>query len=616
MDYHFGGAPDDYARAVGSLSLLPSTLLTVTDATTGSPVTNLRDHGDPAVGGQIRTDASGEYDFDCESPVVVLAGGGRTWKVASVDGVSVVLSVMTQAVALAGAAQTSAADAAASRAAAQAAQAAAEAAAAGGGGGWDGEGDITASGTVTFQTSPVVPTPAPAALGAAVPKSYADGLGQSGVAANTIVRRDAEGQFQAAAPSAAADVATKSYVDNVGDAELSASTIVRRDSASRVKVADPAAPDDAASKGYADSTVIGIPTIDATDGSIVPPGTPEGTLVVRLATPDPAPKWSASGETTNGTLPISWTVPVDAVPGQVAVVVCVMAGTGTWTYPSGATPLYASQQGAGMTVMVYGVQVTSDMLGTARQVSASSMPGGTRAKVTAYGFDGVTLSGATTPSLSVQGTATATPTIPGVTAPSAGVALSLLLARLTAIVADGQHWTGWPGGTTETYDDAVATTGSVSTVSVAAAAKVLTTGATVAALTPTSDLGAVQYIAATIHLPALVEASSGGGGAAGAGAGTDPWLRWYARDPEAMAIGVITRTSYGCPTSFPVEWPFGTGTGTATLIPSVIDPKQPDSWTVTYVPAGGGATKTVTQPEMTRDPLTGAVTTWPDRTVA
>lgn len=619
MGYKFGGAPDDYARPVGSLVLLTNTVLTVTDAETGGPVANLFDAaGDPVTGGQISTDDAGEYEFTCDSPVVILTGGGRTWKVPSVEALSEVVDVLPQAQALAGAAQASAIDAAASRSAAEAAQAAAEAAAAGAGaGGVDGTEPATISAEWTFQASPIVPDLGAASpSGAAANRAAIDGLGTSAATAGAVARRDSAGRMRVAAPSDPSDVANLSTVLNVGSADAEVSTVVRRDSSGRARFAAPAAANDAATKGYADGTFLGVPIIDATGGTTVPAGTAAGTFVARLATPDPAAVWTATGETTSGAVPVSWQVPATAVPGQVAVVVCVMAGLGTWTAPSGATVIHASAQGAGMTTMVYGVVITADMLGTSRQVAAASIPAGTRAKATAFGVEGVTLSGLTAPALTVQGTATATPTVPGVAAAGAGVTLSVLAAKLTAVVADGGHWTGWPSGTTEFADDAVATTTSAATVSIAGTVRVPDAAEAAVDATPTSDLGAVTYVTGSIFLPALPAEASGGGGSAAAGAGTDAWLRWYARDPESMAAGVIERTSLGCPTSFSVEWPFGAGTGVCAAVPSTVDAKVPDSWTVTFVPAGGGTERTVTQPLMTRDTVTGAVIDRPALTVA
>jgi hypothetical protein len=62
-----------------------------------------------------------------------------------------------------------------------------------------------------------------------------------------------------------------------------------------------------------------------------------------------------------------------------------------------------------------------------------------------------------------------------------------------------------------------------------------------------------------------------------------------------------------------VIWPDGaTGAYTATTV-STAFPGAVDAYTVTYV---GSTTKTVTQPAVTRDSTTGAVTTRPAMTVA
>lgn len=483
----------------------------------------------------------------------------------------------------------------------------------GGGGTFDTAAAYSVTGDWTFTVPLIIPTPV--AANHAATKGYVDGVGTSAPTAGTVAKRDSNGRLQVNAPNAPADVATKSYADALGvSIAATPDTIVRRKATSgAVAVGSPAADEDAIPKAWAASHLLAIPAIDATDGTAVPPGTPTGTMVLRLETPVPAPKWSSTGETSSGSSPLSWTVPASAVPGQTVVVVAAMAGTGAWTLPAGATSLYASAtNAAGETIMVYGLTITSAMLGTAQQVVASTIPAGARAKVVALAYDGVSLP-SSPPSLTAAGTATATPSIPGTAASGAGILLGLLVATVTATVADGAHWT-WPGGWVEQYDDAVATTSSAATLSVTAATKTLTDAASAAAAAaPTSDLGSVKYTAVQLFLPAIAAAAAPTG-SAGAGAGTDPWLQWYGRDPLAMASGAIARNPYGCPLSFNVAWPFGAGTGVCTMTPSAVDPREADSWTVTFVPSSG-TSKTVTQPAMTRDAVLG-VTNRPALTVA
>lgn len=106
-------------------------------------------------------------------------------------------------------------------------------------------------------------------------------------------------------------------------------------------------------------------------------------------------------------------------------------------------------------------------------------------------------------------------------------------------------------------------------------------------------------------------AAATAGGASGPAAQSLAWLRLYAADPEPMIFGDITRDSDGVATSAAVQWPDGaTGTYTAT---SVADDGAVNAYTVTHV--AGGATKTVTQPEMTRDD-DGNVIRRPEMTVS
>lgn len=82
---------------------------------------------------------------------------------------------------------------------------------------------------------------------------------------------------------------------------------------------------------------------------------------------------------------------------------------------------------------------------------------------------------------------------------------------------------------------------------------------------------------------------------------------------DTLITGAITRDANGAATSAPVVWPDGTpGTYTATTV-STAFPGAVDAYTVTY---GSPVTKTYTQPAVTRDASTGAVTNRPAITVA
>lgn len=99
--------------------------------------------------------------------------------------------------------------------------------------------------------------------------------------------------------------------------------------------------------------------------------------------------------------------------------------------------------------------------------------------------------------------------------------------------------------------------------------------------------------------------------------GTDGWLRRWARDWEDTLItGAVTRDpTTGAVLSAAVTWPDGSS-GTFTGIPTLVHAAEGhlDSWTVTFVPSGGGTSKTVTQPAMTRD-SEGNVTNVPPLTI-
>lgn len=82
---------------------------------------------------------------------------------------------------------------------------------------------------------------------------------------------------------------------------------------------------------------------------------------------------------------------------------------------------------------------------------------------------------------------------------------------------------------------------------------------------------------------------------------------------QAFRIASATRNSDGAITSASIVWPDGvTGTYTATTL-STAFPGATDAWSATYL---GSATLTVTQPAVTRDSSTGAVTAQPAITIA
>lgn len=81
----------------------------------------------------------------------------------------------------------------------------------------------------------------------------------------------------------------------------------------------------------------------------------------------------------------------------------------------------------------------------------------------------------------------------------------------------------------------------------------------------------------------------------------------WARNPDQIIVGAITRDANEAATSAPVVWPDGTpGTYTADTV-SVAFPGAVDAYHVTY---GAPVTKTFTQPAVTRD-ASGAVTNLP-----
>lgn len=93
----------------------------------------------------------------------------------------------------------------------------------------------------------------------------------------------------------------------------------------------------------------------------------------------------------------------------------------------------------------------------------------------------------------------------------------------------------------------------------------------------------------------------------GFGAPPDLGLEHYARTPEMLIAGTITRDGNGAATSAPVVWPDGTpGTYTALEV-STAHPGAVDSYQITY---GSPVSKTYTQPTVTRG-ADGAVTVCP-----
>lgn len=86
---------------------------------------------------------------------------------------------------------------------------------------------------------------------------------------------------------------------------------------------------------------------------------------------------------------------------------------------------------------------------------------------------------------------------------------------------------------------------------------------------------------------------------------TDEWLKLYGAEPDALVVGVITRDGDGAALAAGIEWPDGTaGTYTADAVSSSF-PGAVDAYHLTY------STQVVTQPAVTRDPATGAITDRP-----
>ena len=89
-------------------------------------------------------------------------------------------------------------------------------------------------------------------------------------------------------------------------------------------------------------------------------------------------------------------------------------------------------------------------------------------------------------------------------------------------------------------------------------------------------------------------------------------LSTWARNPDLLIAGAVTRDANGAATSAPVLWPNGQpGTYTADTV-STAFPGAVDAYHITY---GSPVTKTFTQPLITRD-ASGAATNVPAITVA
>lgn len=96
--------------------------------------------------------------------------------------------------------------------------------------------------------------------------------------------------------------------------------------------------------------------------------------------------------------------------------------------------------------------------------------------------------------------------------------------------------------------------------------------------------------------------------AAAAQAHADLTLIALARNPDLIVTGAVTRNANGAATGAAVTWPDGTaGTYTADALSSAF-PGAVDGYHVTY---GSPATKTYTQPTITRDATTGAAAVVP-----
>ena len=85
-----------------------------------------------------------------------------------------------------------------------------------------------------------------------------------------------------------------------------------------------------------------------------------------------------------------------------------------------------------------------------------------------------------------------------------------------------------------------------------------------------------------------------------------------ARDPSQLFAGAVTNNADGAPISAVVEWPDGV-TGTYSGTASVSFPGSVSAYTITRA---GSPTVTFTQPAVTRDATTGAITNRPPITVS
>jgi len=85
-----------------------------------------------------------------------------------------------------------------------------------------------------------------------------------------------------------------------------------------------------------------------------------------------------------------------------------------------------------------------------------------------------------------------------------------------------------------------------------------------------------------------------------------------ARDPSQLFAGAVTNDANGAPISAVIEWPDGV-TGTYSGTASVSFPGSVSAYTITRA---GSPTVTFTQPAVTRDATTGAITNRPPITVS
>lgn len=89
-------------------------------------------------------------------------------------------------------------------------------------------------------------------------------------------------------------------------------------------------------------------------------------------------------------------------------------------------------------------------------------------------------------------------------------------------------------------------------------------------------------------------------------------LLQLARDPSSLFAGAVTNNADGAPISAVVEWPDGV-TGTYSGTASTLFPGSINAYTVTRV---GTPTVTYTQPNVTRDGVTGFIVNRPPITVS